>query len=375
MRRVLCGSTVLCVFLIAGMTEAQTIDRVSEGNGGVEGNGDSNLVSPKRAISADGRYVVFSSLADNLVPDDNNGAADVFRRDRILGTTARVSLSSNGGDALGSSENPSISANGRYVAFQSDAWNIVAGDGNGLIDIFLRDMDLGQTVRASVDIDGQDPDSNSTRPSISADGRRVAFSSSATDLIPGGTTSAVDIYVRDFDLDETYYVSIGYDGAPGNANSWVPAISAGRSVRGRSPRGATNLVPVTPTPSPDAFRQRSYAHRDGPSERRHEWGADSNGRSRPSAISADGNLVVWWCRATDWSRTTLMARTTSLFRDISAGVTTRVNVSSGGDQAVDAGSWQPAISTSGRYVGFPPTRRIWSTAASTESGISFSTIG
>ncbi len=350
MRRVLFGSFMLYLLVIAGTVGAQTIERVSEGSGGVEGNGDSNLESPRPAVSADGRYVVFKSLADNLVPDDNNGAIDVFRRDRFLGTTVRVSVSSNGGDALGNSENPSISGDGRYVAFQSDAWNITPGDGNGMIDVFVRDMDTGQTVRASVDADGEDPDSNSTRPSISADGRRVAFSSSATDLIPGGTTGAVDIYVRDLDLDQTYYVSVGHDGTPGNANSWVPAISAnGRYVVFTS--GADNLV------AGDVYEAQEVFVRDLALGQTVRVSVDvnledSNDRNGRAAISADGSIVAWWSRATDLVADDTNGQDDIFVRDMAAGITTRVNVSSNGDQALLAGSWQPAISFGGRYVGF-----------------------
>lgn len=350
MRSVLHGSVALSVCLIAVMAGAQTIERVSVSGDGLEGNGDSNLVSPKRAISADGRYVVFTSLADNLVPDDHNGTADVFQRDRLLGTTVRVSVSSDGGDALGTSENPSMSADGRYVAFQSDAGNIVAGDENGMIDVFVRDMELGQTVRASVDVDGQDPDGNSTRPSMSGDGRMVAFSSSATDMIPGGTTVAVDIYVRDLDMGETIYVSVGHDGSSGNANSWVPEITPdGRFVVFTS--GADNLV------AGDVYEAQEVFVRDlilGQTVRVSVDinGEDSNARNGRSAISADGNLVAWWSRATDLVADDTNDQDDIFVRDMAAGVTTRVNVSSNGDQAELGGSWHPTISSSGRYVSF-----------------------
>ncbi len=328
LKTILVIAAVMCA--ATGMT--QVIERVSVSSDGVEGNGESHLESPKRAISADGRYVVFKSLADNLVPDDNNGAFDVFRRDRLTGTTVRVSVSSNGGDALGSSENPSLSEDGRFVAFQSDAWNIVAGDDNGFIDIFVRDMELGQTTRASVGTGGQEPDSNSTRPSLSADGTLVAFSSSATNLIPGGTTVAVDIYVRDLVLGQTIYASVGHDGTPADANSWVAEISAdGRYVVFTS--GASNLV------AGDVYQEQELFVRDlvlGQTVRVSVDvnGEDSDGRNGRSAISADGRYVAWWSRATDLVDDDTNGQDDIFVRDMVGGVTTRVNISSAGDQAI-----------------------------------------
>ena len=242
MRRWVVAPFVLACLVVCGSAEAQVIDWVSVGIGGVAGTGDSGLEDARRAISADGRFVVFESWADNLVADDLNGDVDVFRRDRQTGTTVRVSVSSAGGDALGASENPSISADGRYVAFASTAGNLVNGDGNADWDVFLRDMNGGATVRVSTNSSGGDADGPSNRPSITADGRRVAFSSTATNLVPGYATTTVDIYVRDLDTDQTLLVSIGYDGSPAEANSWRAEISPDGN-RVAFPSGANNLVP------------------------------------------------------------------------------------------------------------------------------------
>ncbi len=148
-------------------------------------------------ISADGRYVVFPSDASNLVPGDTSHRRDVFVRDRQTGTTARVSVSGTGIEANGASGYPSISADGRYVAFQSYASNLVSGDTNGFMDVFVRDRQLGTTERVSVRSDGTQGDAGSaTHLSISADGRYVAFMSPATDLVSGDTNESVDdIYV------------------------------------------------------------------------------------------------------------------------------------------------------------------------------------
>src|SRR6059058_659740 len=152
---------------------------VSVSSAGVQGNQDSELP----AVSGDGRFVAFVSLADNLVPGDTNGAVDVFVRDRLTGTTERVSVSSTGvqGNAgsglLNGMGGPSISADGRYVAFDSQASNFVKGDTNNAIDVFVRDRTTGTTERVSVSSVGMQGNGDSTHPSISADGSRVAFDS------------------------------------------------------------------------------------------------------------------------------------------------------------------------------------------------------
>src|SRR5262249_4022499 len=136
-------------------------------------------------ISADGRFVVFASEAAGLVPDDTNGVSDVFVRDRVSGTTERASVDSNGvqGNApSGGPSDPSISADGRYVAFTSLASNLVPRDTNGYGDVFVRDRRTGTTERVSVGTGGAEAHHVSASPSISADGRYVAFTSFASDL-------------------------------------------------------------------------------------------------------------------------------------------------------------------------------------------------
>ncbi len=153
------------------------------------------------SISADGRFVAFESPCNSLVPGDNNGTWDVFVRDRKEGTTEYVSVSTAGVQGNVESHNPSISADGRFVAFSSDASNLVPGDNNGEGDIFVRDRKEGTTERVSVSTagvgNGTDALSSYSFSSISADGRFVAFSSSATNLVPGDDNNGVmDIFVR-----------------------------------------------------------------------------------------------------------------------------------------------------------------------------------
>src|SRR5262249_47460324 len=150
---------------------------------GVEANGDSDM----GRLSDDGRYVAFMSRASNLVPGDTNGNWDVFVRDRVAGTTERVSVATNGAEGHGWAGEPAISADGRYVAFTSSAPDLVAGDSNGGYDVFVHDRLNGTTERVSVATGGGEADQGGAAPMISGNGRFVAFSSFSTNLVPRDT--------------------------------------------------------------------------------------------------------------------------------------------------------------------------------------------
>lgn len=157
-----------------------------------------NDTSSEPTLSRDGRVVAFQSFASNLVPDDRNGHADVFVHDRRTGRTQRVSVAADGGEPDGPSFQPSISADGRFVAFASFATNLVADDENGAIDVFLRDLRTGRTALASVSSADAPANGDSQSPSISADGRAVAFISLASNLAPEIPRNPVadDVYLR-----------------------------------------------------------------------------------------------------------------------------------------------------------------------------------
>ena len=150
-----------------------------------------------RSISANGRYVAFHSYASNLVPGDGNGQPDVFVHDRKKGLTTRLSVNSAGVEGNGQSYGPSISANGRYVAFRSYASNLVPGDGNEEPDVFVHDRKKGLTTRVSVDSAGFEGNGQSYDPSISANGRYVAFRSYASNLVPEDGNGQPDVFVHD----------------------------------------------------------------------------------------------------------------------------------------------------------------------------------
>ena len=205
------------------------------------------------AISADGRYVAFTSAAA-LVPDDTNGVADVFRRDLRTGTLQRVNVSATGAQATGLTVSPTMSADGRYVAFTSDA-ALVSGDTNGVADIFVRDLRAGTTVRVSVAADGAQAAGASYAPMIGADGRYVVFGSDATNLVPGDTNGAADVFRRDLRTGTTVRVSLTADnGQPDDASYGGVLTGDGRSVAFAS--AATNLVPGDTNGVTDAFLHR-----------------------------------------------------------------------------------------------------------------------
>lgn len=210
---------------------------VSVASDGTKGNS----FSTHPAMSVDGRYVAFYSYSSNLVPGDTNGAVDIFVRDRQTGQTARVSVASDGTEANGSSgyDRLSISADGRFVAFYSYASNLVPSDTNGDDDVFVHDRQTGQTIRVSVASDGTEGNSFSSDPAISADGRYVTFESLSSNLVPGDTNGSWDVFVHDRQTGQTTRVSVASDGAQGNG--YYPSISAdGRFVAFES--YASNLV-------------------------------------------------------------------------------------------------------------------------------------
>ncbi|MFN8220695.1 MAG: hypothetical protein U0S12_11280 [Fimbriimonadales bacterium] len=203
---------------------------MSVSTAGVEGNGISND-SQRPAISANGRYIAFSSHASNLAPDDTNGVSDVFVSDRLTGTTTLISRSTLGVIGDGASDNPSISADGRFVAFQSSASNFSTGLDITGPEIFVHDMQTGVTSKVSLATNGDPADFPSVEPQISADGRYVAFRSGGENLDPNDTNTVDDVFVRDRLLNTTVRVSISSTGQQASVACGFPSISAdGRYV-------------------------------------------------------------------------------------------------------------------------------------------------
>ena len=323
-----------------------TVALVSVASDGTQGNG----VSRYPSISADGRYVAFFSSATNLVAGDTNGYPDIFVHDLQTGDTTRVSVASDGTQGNDIPRFPSISGDGRYVAFESDATNLVSGDTNGWIDVFVHDRLTGITTRVSVASDGTQGNSGSQSPSISADGRFVAFGSGASNLVAGDTAEHGDVFVHDQETGLTTRVSVASDGTQGNGGSGVPSISAdGRYVAFSS--YATNLVAGDTNGYYDIFvhdRQTGVTTLASVASN----GMQGNSDSLYLSISGDGQRVAFLSVATN-----LVAGDTNDWQDIfihdqGTGVTTRVSVASDGAQENWPAMEYFSISADGRYVAF-----------------------
>ena len=194
------------------------------------------------SISADGRCVAFLSAARNLVPDDRNRRVDVFVHEANGGGIALVSVADDGTQGNDGCRAPCISADGRFVAFESWADNLVAGDTNGATDVFVHDRRERTTCRVSVGSDGAEGNGPSARPSISGDGRYVAFEGEAGNLTPGDDNDVCDVFVHDRRTGETILVSGAPDGTSGGAESTAAAISAdGQTIAFES--NAADLAP------------------------------------------------------------------------------------------------------------------------------------
>ncbi len=320
--------------------------RVSVDSGGTQSDGNSAAPS----ISSDGRYVAFGSMATNLVTGDL-GHEDIFVHDRQTGHTTRVSLSSDGLQANGTNRRPSISADGRYVAFDSEASNVVTGDTNGKYDVFVHDRQTGQTTLVSADYGGGPSNDHSSSPSISADGRYVAFNSIATDLVTGDTNGKSDVFVHDRDTGQTTRVSVDSDGsqATGDDSTSASISSDGRYVAFKS--GATNLVDDDSNGDWDVFVHDRDTGQTTRVSVKSDGTQASGGPSRNPSISPDGRYVAFDSIATNLVNGDSNGKMDVFVHDRQTGQTTRVSVDSAGMQATDD-SQTPSISSDGRCVAF-----------------------
>jgi len=385
-----------------------TTERVSVASDGTQGNSISALSS----VSGDGRYVAFNSPASNLVPGDTNGTIDVFVHDRAAGATTRVSVATDGTQGDRGSSFPSISGDGRYVAFHSAATNLVPGDStatgddvfvhdratgtttlasvamgggpaggaendfpaaisgdgryiafvggnnlvpgdtNGTLDVFVHDRVTGSTERVSVASDGSQGNFGGVDPAISSDGRYVAFSSRSTNLVPGDTNGASDVFVRDRAAGTTGRVSVATDGTEGDSPSGGNAANAvsgdGRYVAFTS--SASNLVPGDTNGTGDIF---VHDRATGTTSRVSVAtdGTQSNGSSRRPAVSGDGRYVAFGSSASNLVPGDTNGAEDVFVHDRAAGTTARVSVATDGTES-NGGSGGAAINGDGRYVSF-----------------------
>ena len=326
--------------------EAGTTTRISESSSGTEANGSSS--GP--LISSDGRYVFFASSATNLVANDTNLSYDIFVRDTFNNTTKRVSVDSSANQANSDSWDVfSISSDGRYLAFRCSATNLVASDTNGVDDIFVRDTLNNTTTRVSVGPGGAEANGASYAPSISSDGRYVVFTSAAANLVVSDTNGVSDVFVRDTQTGNTTRVSVSSGGVEGNGTSYWPSISAdGRYVAYRS--AATNLVAGDTNGKEDIFIRDTLTN----TTKRisvSSSGTEADGHSTAFSISADAKYVVFTSNATNLVANDTNGVSDIFVRDITNNTTKRLSVDISGTEA-NGVSATPSISPNNNYVAF-----------------------
>jgi Tol biopolymer transport system component len=317
--------------------------------------GDGNSAAP--SLSADGRYVVFSSAANDLVPGGNSFySLNVFLRDRLGNITQLVSVNLGGtGGGNGNSMLGQVSSNGQFVVFQSDAGNLVPNDTNGFTDIFVRDLVAGTTSLVSVSTNGGAANGPSTDPVMTPDGRYVAFISGASNLVPGDTNSIPDVFVRDLVAGTTYLVSVGATLPPGSPVSSImatPVISPdGRYVAFFSI--ATNLVSAVPATTQGEVYVRNlfagtttWASANAASIVSTSLGLSAAPAYHPR-LSADGRYVAFKAGPAG-----LGAANVILDYDMTMGTTVVINTNGIGGSTLLDDSYGPEMTPDGRFTTF-----------------------
>jgi Leucine-rich repeat (LRR) protein len=331
------------------------IIRASVDSAGNEANDAS--VSENSSMSYDGRYTTFYSFASNLVAGDTNGVVDSFVYDTQTDETIRISVDTDGAEGNGESWDSVISADSNYVAFVSGATNLVSGDTNDFTDVFVRDLQTDETTRVSVSSDDTEGDAASGLPYLSDDGRYVAFYSEATNLVIGDTNGVADVFVHDMQTGETTRVSVASDSTEGNAYSVASSISGdGRYVAFYS--DAFNLVVEDTNSLTDVFvhdRQTGETTRISVASD----GSEGNDYSYLPSISYNGRYVAFNSAATNLVADDTNGNTDVFVHDLQTGETTRVSVASDGTEATTSlmgGAVSElgiaSVTADGRYVVF-----------------------
>lgn len=311
------------------------------------------------SISDGARFVTFTSNSTNLAPGDTNNATDVFLRDRLSGTTELVSVSSSGVQGNTHSREASISADGRFVAFFSHSFNLAPGASGG--QIYLRDRTLGATSVVSLATDGSLGSHGGYEPSISADGRFVAFQSSSINLVPGDALPAAggngwDVFVRDTLLGTTVLASATPSGGYANGGAVNPIISAnGRYVTFDS--GASNLTPGVDAPGTDVFVRDLVTQQTVCAS--HTPSSSASGYGSTGSLSADGRRIAFVSTRTGFVAQSLLGNHPHVYwRDLESGALELVSASEcgvAGSGFTSGGYWSsvsPALSPDGSRVAF-----------------------
>ncbi|HYI52749.1 MAG TPA: FG-GAP-like repeat-containing protein [Microlunatus sp.] len=352
-RRALCGgAAVILVVALASPTDRRAqaatgpVGLTSPISHGVRGEITDYQFSG--VVSGNGRYTAFTSGTPNLVPGDHNGESDVFIRDRVAKVTDRVSLTGAGREGDGASGGPAISRDGRYVAFSSSAANLVSGDTNNSADVFVRDRSLGTTTRISIATGGAQANGPSGGASISGDGRYVGFPSEASTLVAGDTNGSTDVFVRDLVVGSTVRVNVTDDEEETTGRVHLGGVGDGGQVAFWS--DAATLVPDDTNDAADVFLRDTV---DGTTSRVSvdSTGRQADGASTAASISPDGRHLLFVSEASNLITEDTNDVSDVFVRDLGAGRNSRVSVGSGEVEAAGA-SGSAAMSADARYVTF-----------------------
>lgn len=343
---------------------------------GLDGAGSRSL-SWWPSVNADGRFVAFESDAPNLVSGDPNFDRDVFVRDRETGRTRRASVSSAGVPGNGASWAPQLDASGTLVAFASAASNLVPGDENAAPDLFVHDLSTGQTELVPVNTSGERGFWIDLWLDLTPDGRVLAWATKAASLVPGDTNGLQDVFVHDRETGTTRRVSVSSAGVEANNESKRPSLSAdGRFVAFES--WATNLVPgvasggvfvhdlvtgtterLGPGAAPSISADGRFVAFPGFGEfvvvhDRVSGTAERVSSGEAASISADGRFIAFDSWGHGGTGRNLNAMRDVFVRDRATGRSTQVSVTDLGGR-LNTDNFGPAISADGRFVAFTST--------------------
>ena len=353
---------ILTALTAAGCREAE-ITTETQTRTTIPPDTEGDAASDSPAISADGRFVAFVSDATNLVIGSTNGARTIYIKDTQTGVTTRVSSDSAGINGNKESDSPAISADGRFVAFDSFATNLVPGDTGSMCvstsgtnincpDVFIKNLQSGELRLVSASAVGEPGNLESRQPAISADGRFVAFRSAASNLVPGDTNGKADVYIKDMQTGAVSRVSINADGMEGDEDCQQPAISAdGRFVAFQTLSGTlagddtNSKVDVFLKDTQTGSLTRVSTSSDG------SQGDEASGYTA-LALSADGRFVVFDSGATNLVPDDANGKRDVFLKDTQTGATALVSVSVAGVQGAEDSYRAVSVSADGRFVAF-----------------------
>lgn len=351
----LIGMPGLALFgsLIAPAATGQMLTGVTMPIGIGDAGTEANAETKKASISDDGRYVAFESLADNLVAGDTNGARDVFLLDRLTRRLVRWSQNEAGEQGDGASDYPDLSPDARLLAFDSLASNLVADDDNGAQDVFFVDLETGAVQLVSVSSDGVQGNGDSARPEMSADGRFVAFRSAASNLVPDDTNDTFDVFVRDLVERTTTRVSVGNLGEQGNGQSGYygnPISRDGGVVAFSS--DASNFVADDTNGVPDVFVHDIQTGETLRVSVSSDGGQGSSGSHLPGmSPDARGRFITFLSVASNLVPDDRNREPDGFMHDRDLGLTYRVSSRDDGVESNGIGG-RPSVSANGRMVAF-----------------------